>query len=83
MPFRKKKVEEVAVKAAEVVAPKKAATKRKKKVAAPVVNCRCDELEARIVGLESKSNLISRLRDAVNGLLLQQANGRKKNIRKV
>ena len=75
MPFRKKKVE-------EATAPKKAAT-RKKKVAAPVVNCRCDELEARIAGLENKSSLASRLRDAVNGLLLQQANGRKNNIRKV
>ena len=83
MPFRKKKVEEIA-------APKKAATQKKKvekkvekKVAVPVVNCRCDELEARIAGLENKSSLVSRLRDAVNGLLLQQANGRKNNIRKV
>jgi hypothetical protein len=79
MPFRKKKVEEAA-------APKKAATQKKKvekKVAAPAVNCRCGELEARIAGLENKSSLVSRLREAVNGLLLQQANGRKNNIRKV
>ena len=79
MPFRKKKVEEVA-------APKKAAAQKKKvekKVAAPAVNCRCGELEARIAGLENKSSLVSRLREAVNGLLLQQANGRKNNIRKV
>ena len=75
MPFRKKKVEEVA-------APKKAAA-QKKKVAVPVVNCRCGQIEARIAGLENKSSLVSRLREAVNGLLLQQANGRKNNIRKV
>ena len=65
---------------------KKATTQKKKvekKVAVPVVNCRCGELEARIAGLENKSSLVSRLREAVNGLLLQQANGRKNNIRKV
>ena len=82
MPFRKKKVEEIA-------APKKAAAQKKKvekKVAVPVVNCRCDELEARVANLETRlpsQHLLGRVRDAVNDLLKAQANGRKKNLRQV
>lgn len=60
-------------KKSEAAAPKKVAKKQ----------CRCDELEARLVALEARpepqsvdSALVSRLRNAVNGLLKLQSNGK-------
>ena len=61
-----------------------------RKKAVNKVECRCDELEARLAKLEAQpavqsvdAGLVSRLQNAVNSLLRLQANGKRSNIRKV